>query len=558
MKQLKYFLLVTAMVLSIFGCRKTIEVSFENATQELDAQGGSIALALKSNGEWTISSSEDWIAIEPMSGNGDAMLTLTAQANTTGVSRSAEITASTKDNTAITTVTQNAVEYYLNVTPHEILCGADGGAFTVVVSSNVEWNVALPQWITSSVTEGSNDAMVTLTVSPMEGEAEESRMFDVVFGHPFVNNGIISVTDQVHVVQTVEPVLGIEVTPGALTYPSIGETKTVTVTTQDGWTATVEEDWVTLSQTEGLGDAEIGVSVGENPVYVSRRTVVHFETTGGVRTELVIRQDAASDPHFLEVSPLEFEFGKEGGEREISISCDTSWLLLMECEWLSLSQLSGVGDATVVLTAEPNELNAPRSMMFAIRSGQLSYDFTVNQEAGDIPIELSFEPDTAFVNYTGGIRHVELNANVSWQLQTSNWITIPTTISGVGNASFDIIVDNNSASDDRIGYVRAIHGGEVMAVMVIVQEGKPNILEADATYIDVRPEGGDFVVHVTANQSWAVKVNMDWMQCNPLSGINDGSFTISVDPLPSTEPRVGQIKIVGSLGSVVMITVDQH
>lgn len=557
MKQLKFFLLVTALVLSIVGCRKTIDVSFENATQELDPQGGSIALALKSNGEWTISSSEDWIAIEPMSGNGDAMLTLTAQANTTGESRSAIITATTKDNTASTTVTQNALEYYLSVTPHEILCGADGGAFTVSVSSNVEWNVILPQWITSSVTEGSNDAMVTLIVNPLEGEAEESRMFDVIFGNPFGSSETINVSDKVHVVQTVEPVLGIEVSPSALSYANTGETKTVAVTTEDGWTATVEEDWVTLSQTEGLGDAEISVSVDENPAFVTRRTLVHFETTGGVQTDLVIRQDAALDPHFLEVSPLEFEFGKEGGEREISISCDTSWVLVLECEWLSLSQLSGTGDATVVLTSEPNELNAPRSTMFGIKSGVLSYEFTVNQEAGDIPIELSFESDTVFVNYTGGIQHVELNSNVSWQLQTSNWI-MATTTSGVGDASFDIIVDNNSASDERIGFVRAINGGEVRAVLIVVQEGKPNILEADATYIDVRPEGGDFVVHVTANQSWAVKVNMDWMQCNPLSGVNNGSFTISVDPLPSTEPRVGQIKIVGSLGAVVMITVDQH
>ena len=329
------------------------------------------------------------------------------------------------------------------------------------------------------------------------------------------------------------------------------------MTTEDSWTATVEEDWVALSQTEGQGDAEIRVTVGENPVYVNRRTLVHFETIGGVRTELIIRQEAASDPHFLEVSPLEFEFGKEGGEREITIGCDTSWLIVLECDWLSLSQLSGTGNATVILTAEQNEIGEPRSMEFVIKSLSLSHEFTVSQAAGDIPVEVEFSPDSLFVSYLGGVQHVQLNANISWQLRASSWITLTTT-SGEGDASFDIIVDNNIAPDDRIGFVNVIHGGQVKATLVIVQEGKPNILETDATYIDVRPEGGDIVVHVTANQSWVVKINTDWIRCVPLSGVNNGSFTISVDPLPSNEPRIGQIKVVGSLGPVVLITVDQH
>lgn len=559
MKQLKYFLLVAAVALSVVGCRKTINVSFENATQKFDAQGGSIELALKSNGEWTISSTEEWISITPMSGNGDATLTLAAQANNTGEQRSAEITATTKDNTAVLTVTQNAMEYYINVAPQEIQCGADGGEFTVTVSSNMEWVVSLPQWITSSVTQGSNDATVTLIVSPLSNELEmESRMADVFFGKPFSGAGQISLTDKVHVVQTVEPVLGIELTPNTLDFVCTGETKNVSVATEDGWTATVDDDWVTLSQTEGQGAAEISVTVEENPDYFGRVSMVHFVTVGGVEATLAIRQEATPDPHYLEVSPLEIEFGKEGGEREITIGCDADWVIALDCDWLSLSQPEGIGDATVVLTAEQNGFNEPRSMVFSVKSGMLSYVVTVNQAPGDTPVVLVLEPDTLVVAFTGGIEHVQLTSNTTWQIQTSSWILIYTATSGSGDASFDIIVDSYTDTEDRIGFVKALHDGQVIATLIVVQEGKHNILETNATYIDVRPEGGEFVVQVTANQAWRLAPSADWIHCNPSGGFANGSFTITVDPLPSSDSRTGKIKVIGSMDAIVEIIVNQH
>ena len=557
MKQFKYYLLVAAVALSIFGCQKEIEVSFEKTTQELDAQGGSVEMKLKSNGEWTINPTEDWITVSPMSGNGDATLTITAEANATQENRSAEITATTKDKTATLVVSQEAMEYYLVVTPKEIQCGSEGGDFTVTVSSNIEWMISLPQWITSSVTEGSNDATVILTIAPLEVDLDE-RIDNVVFGKPFGGVGAITVTDQVHIIQTADPILGIEITPEHLDYVCTGDTKTVTVVTEDAWTASVEESWVTLSQSEGQGNAEISVTVGENPIYVERQATVHFITAGDVQTILTISQEASPDPHFLEASPLEFEFGKEGGEGTITVGCDTDWEFDLYSDWLSHSQESGTGNAEVVLTAEPNQVTEPRTMEFHIKSGQLSYTFLVSQEAGDNPLVASVEPDSVFMPYIGGIQHVELTSNTSWQLQATDWIGFVGTSSGQGDASFDITIDSNSDPDDRVGYMNVIHNGQVLCTMVVVQEGKPNLLETDFTQLDVRPEGGDYVVQVTSNQDWTVMTDVEWLHCNPTSGFANGSFTITVDALPSPRPRIGHVKVSGSLGAEVIITVDQH
>ncbi len=554
MKKLNYLVLVAAMAFVFVGCRKPVEVSFSSTTQEINPMGGSIEMALKSNGEWTINSTSGWITISPMSGKGDATLTFVAEANATGEERTAEIKAITKDNTATLIVIQGAAvqppQYYLTVTPKEFQCGSAGGEFIVTVSSNMDWAVTAPQWISCSETNGSNNATITLTVNPIDGEIIETREADVLFSGS-------NASDKVHVIQSIDPVLGMEISPKNLDFVCSGETKTVVISTEDAWVASVGADWVVLNQLEGQGNAEISVTVGENPVFEQRQTTVLFTTHGGIQALLSISQEASPDPHFLEVSPHVFQFGKEGGDKEISVECDTDWVFDLECDWLVLSQQSGTGNATVVLSAEPNEYSEPRTRQFNIKSGELSAQFIVSQEPGDEPIMASFEPDTLFVAYTGGVHTLDVTSNTTWQLQASSWIILQTSY-GEGNASINIIVDVNQSSEGRMGFVTAFHNGQELATMVVAQEGKTYILETDITELDVRPEGGSYEIQVISNQSWAANADVNWIHYEPQSGFGNKTLAVTVDPMMGVRPRTGYIKLSGESGNQVIITVNQH
>ncbi len=550
MKKLKCLLFVAAVALSLIGCNKAVEVSFDGATKEIDAQGGTFEMGLKSNGEWTLVTTADWLSVTPVSGSGDIMLTLVAEANTTQESRSAEITASTKDNTATLTVIQQAPQYYINVTPKEILCGGEGGEFTMQVSSNIEWMISTPQWISCSLMQGSDDATVTLTVAAYDGTEGVEREAEVFFGN-------LVAFEKVRVVQTTEPVLGIELSPMNLDFVCTGETKTVSVATEDAWTASTTAEWVVVSQAEGHGDAVVSVTVGENPEYTSRQATVDFVTAGGIPATLIVRQEATPDPHFLEVSPLSFQFGKEGGEKEITVGCDTQWSFELNCPWLSLSQMEGTGNATIVLTAEPNPVMEPRAFEFHVKSGELLYELWVTQEAGDEPVLAEFTTDTVFVNYSGGLQQLELMSNTTWTLEASGWITLITSF-GEGNASFDIAVNSNPNQEERIGFVNVKHDDQLFGTVVVVQEGRQNYLEVDIVEMDVRPEGGSFTVHVTANQSWTVNVDVDWLHCDMVSGFGNKDVVITVDPMVLMLPRTGHVKFSGSSGSDAIVTVNQR
>ena len=503
---------VAAVACLLVGCRKPVEVSFGKDTQEIEAQGGSFEVEVKSNGEWTIDATPEWLAVSPMSGTGNATLTLTAQPNNTSGSRSGEVKASTKDNSAILTVNQG-FGTFLTLSPTSIDCGDAGGEFNVSVTSNINWAVSqLPDWAICTPMEGEGNATVTLTIAPIVDELSTSREADVVFG-----NGENHMT--LHVTQYPDPQFTISATPDLLEMVCGGESKPITVSCDGAWTASATADWVTLDKIQGEGNAEIMVTAAENPNFEPREAWVVLVSSTEMKAIVTVRQEATPDPHFLEVSPQSFSFGKEGGEQTLTIACDTEWKIEMGVDWLSLSETMGTGNATLTLTAAPNNISEPRDVVFAVDSEGLSCRIEVTQEAGDEPVWASFAMDTLFVAYAGGTTAVELTSNTLWSLQASSWVSNLPNYPTQGDAMIYPIFDNNSSETPRYGFIKALHNGQVLAEMVVAQEGKPDLLETDVTEIEVGPEGGVFIIHVNSNQSWSALTDVMWMHCDRIGEI---------------------------------------
>jgi hypothetical protein len=278
-----------------------------------------------------------------------------------------------------------------------------------------------------------------------------------------------------------------------------------------------------------------------------------------VSVQLDIKQEAAPDPHYLEVTPLAVNIDKDGGSADITISCDEDWAVMVEDNWVSLSTTTGSGNGTFTVTAGPNTVSEVRKTDVTVVSGSLSRRVVVTQAAGEEPVSISISPDTLFVSASGGLQHISITANSSWILESSDeqWISFLTS-SGTGDAELDIIVDLNESSEGRMGTVSIYHNLMMMGRVVVVQEGRPNIFETDVTEINVRPEGGEYTIQLTANQSWTTGCDSGWMKCTPESGNGNGTLVVNVEPLISMHPRTGSIKIVGSTGAQIFITINQY
>ena len=553
MKNLKCLLIVAAVAMALVGCRKPVEVSFGVASLEVEAQGGTVDVTLQSNGEWSIDAMPDWLTVSPTSGSGNATLSLTALPNNSSLGRTGEIKASTKDNTAVMTVSQGFVANYLTIAPALIECGSTGGEFNIEVMSNVDWAVSgMPSWMTCTPMGGSGNAVVTVNVIAISDDTQQSREADVVFGNEVLHQTL-------HVSQNVDYVSQFMITPENIAMACGGESKSVMLTSNESWTATPNAEWVTLDKTQGGGDAEVVVTVSENPEYEARRTTVLFTSSSGIQIALMVTQEASPDPHFLEVSPLSFNFGKEGGQQVLNIACDTEWKIGVESSWLSFSEIIGNGNATVTLTAMPNVISEPRTLTFEVVSGVLSQRVRVTQDAGDEPIWVNLSPDTLSAGYQGAINAIlEVSSNTTWTLEASSWIMNLPIQQMQGDATLYFIIDMNSSAMPRYGFIRALHNGTVMAEIVVAQEGKPDLLETDITEVNMRPEGGEFIIHVTSNQGWQVLSDVEWISCSPTNGFGNGDITVTVQELLSTHSRTGHINLKAESGKLVVVTVTQQ
>lgn len=511
---------------------------------------------LKSNGDWTIDSISEWLMVSPISGKGDATLTLVAQPNTSPQVRSVIIQASTKDNSASLTISQEGGSVPDNpsnivLAPSSINCGHEGGKFLVAIHTQMTWTAAgIPDWVTCSAVEGEGDAEVIVTVMPFnEGSSREAN---VEFGDG--NTGALLQIKQTGVVN---PEHYLALIPRELQMVCTGDSKVIAIECDEAWNVTNDTDWVAFDKTEGEGDEEVIVTVSENPLYEMRQAEIEFRSVSGNSVILVVSQEASPNPHFLNVSPLTLNFGKQGGSLNVAVECDADWRVdYNDSGWLSISTNLGTGSEAMVVTALPNVFEEVREATINVVSATLSRTISVIQEAGDEPGWANVTPDSLFSTYVGGAKSISITSNCPWTITKPSWITMPVT-SGIGDAILDMMVDVNTQNTVRIGIITIQHGSEILAEVVVVQAGVSSILVTDVSEINLPAVGGVKYFHLTANQTWMIRNTATWFDCNPMEGYGNKEISVKAGPLESSEPREAVILIRGDMGETISVTVKQ-
>lgn len=555
MKKLHLFLFVAALSCFVMGCRKPVNVSFGVESLNVAAVGGTYTTELKSNGDWTINSTAEWLTVSSTSGNGDATLTFVVQPNLTGEVRNQEITATTKDNTALLTISQEASgdpipEPYITLAPNSMLGDWEGGLFQVIVQANIAWTVTnLPEWMACSAMEGRDNDTLRMTMRPF---------LEMGNREAYITFGDNNTSAQFHVRQTGmsgEHVL--TVTPDVFQVPYPGDVITMTVACDEAWVAIPEEDWISLDMTEGEGSSEVVMTVAENPLYVSRQAAIKFISDSHNTVVVEIYQEAAPDPHFLEVTPIALSFGHEGGSQEIAIACDVEWAIDLSDDWLSLSTMEGTGNSSVTITAAPNVFNESRQAALSVVSGNLTCRVMVMQEPGEEVLMANVSPDTLYAPQPGGVRMFEITSNTDWVLSAPSWITMLET-SGSGDATIEMMVGVNSAYSSRIGYITVMRNGVELARVVVVQEGITPILTVDVEEIVFTREGGTEYFNLTSNMSWTIENSEEWLVCSPMQGSGNAEMVVKAVPMNGEESREAVLVIRGSHGQIVYIIVRQN
>ena len=116
-----------------------------------------------------------------------------------------------------------------------------------------------------------------------------------------------------------------------------------------------------------------------------------------------------------------------------------------------------------------------------------------------------------------------MTANTSWSVTESvPWLSV-SPLSGSGNGTLTVTVQENSTTNQRSDTFTV--GGETHTT---TQFGAPPLMEIDPTSKTVDAAAQSYQVTITSNTDWSVTETLDWASVSPTSGTGDGAVTITV------------------------------
>lgn len=543
---------ILAAIMLLTGCTKDITIKLSESNKHFEAEGGNAEITLESNGSWQVSGCPEWLSVTPMSGEGNATLALTCEGNISGQERSAEIKLTTKKNNASFTVTQAFVEgEFLVFTPESINSDFQGGDFSIRIDANCDWSInALPDWIRCEPMSGSQSANIVVTIDPYTTSSESNREYNIDFtaGEKHFYLPVQQEDDQAyHIVPT----------PRTLDVGAEGATHTIALQGITPWTLHCPADWVTVTPTSGDGDGEITVTIAPNRSYNPRNTRIILTSSVGCGSSVSISQEAAINPHYLEVNPSELTFPSEESTLELSISTDSIWHIISSDSWITFSQQSGNCDATISVTAAQNTHFGNRHAAMEIVSGSIARRVTIIQESGTAEPILNFSTNLLQVDYEHTICPVSITSNAEWTLRMSEDWVLSTITEGVGDANINLVAKENMAQEPRTAMVFLCYHNVPYDTLVVEQAAHLYQIEASVTELNASQQGDTFVVTVTANQGWEVLTNSSWIHLNPDNGWGDGIFRIVVDANNTPAARTAEVKLNGKTSGMIIINVHQ-
>ena len=141
-------------------------LAVSNSSLTFDAAAGQQTVNVTANCDWKVSCSASWLTINPMSGNSNATLTISAQENTTTTQREATVTVTGGGFTRTISASQKGADVKLTVSPQTLDYSYKAEEKTVAITTNASWTISSDQaWCTVGKSSGSGNENIAIKVS---------------------------------------------------------------------------------------------------------------------------------------------------------------------------------------------------------------------------------------------------------------------------------------------------------------------------------------------------------------------------------------------------------
>ena len=300
------------------------------------------------------------------------------------------------------------------------------------------------------------------------------------------------------------------------------------------WTVSSDQPWIAIrSGAEGKGSASVlfEVSSTTGPPRVGSITVA------GQRFSIT-----QSEGCTYSIAPSDFNIGSQGGAGQLAISTapQCPWTALSNSSWVTFSQSSGSGPATVAFNVQPT--SGPSRVGTAVVAGQT---FSINQSQG---CAYQVQPTTHNVPPNGGTGMVNVATaqGCSWTASSdASWIAIQGVASGAGDGAV-MFAAAATTGPARTGTLT------VAGQKITVTQTQGCTYSISPTQENIASAGGTGRVTVTAGDgcSWAASTSVPWISITAgTTGSGNGSVSYTVAGT-SGPARSGTMQIAGQTFTV--------
>jgi len=249
------------------------------------AAGSNASLNITSNTDWTVSESAAWLSVAPTIGTGDGSITLTASsANDQSSDRSTTVTVSGGGLTRNIVVAQSGTDNILEVSLSQCTLGSDNGVGIVIgITSNTDWTASEPvYWLSVTPTSGTGDGTIHITTTSANQQITDRSATVTVTGGGIDRTIEVTQSGSEATLQVSAPAESLA--------PEAGSQLSIILLSNIAWTATADDDWLSISPSSGTGDQMLTLeALTENTLTAVRTTTLNVEG-GGMTRNITVNQ----------------------------------------------------------------------------------------------------------------------------------------------------------------------------------------------------------------------------------------------------------------------------
>jgi len=532
-----------------------------------------------SNTTWAATTDVPWLHVTPTTAFSNATIVIVADKNPSGAPRTGTITITTTSASPIRRMTE---EVHQSVQPTMsvdrstwTVPSASAQSISAQVSSNYYWSAQSDStWLSVSPNNGLQDAAVTISATTNTTGGLRNAVLTFTTQPWIPEKATWTVTVSQPGVAQAPPSLSLSQTSWSMGSSNPG-TDVVQVSSNASWSASANVSWVTVTPSDGTGDAQVQVIVDGNTSSVGRDGTVTFTTrpltnSGPTATATFTVHQPGMSAGGISVDQSQWQLSSAASANTfVVVSTPASWTAHTDAAWITASPGSGTGGQSVMLTASANTGgDRVGTVTFQTTTSPVaSATVTVTQpgttSAPSLVLSLS---SWVLASSASETNRIQVSSDTSWSV-TSNqaWLTVsPDTSAGSGTLVLSASANPGSAPRMCVVTVKTTAGyPAVWRTVSVAQPGAPGgpTLSVGMSAWVVPSSAASLVsTTVSSSTSWSVSSNQSWLSVIPSSGTGNQSVMFVAAANPGTASRSGALTFTTTSGSPavsVVVSVTQ-